>query len=166
MRKPIPHVETNKTTRDRVYDLIAILFFFAVIIYTVFQWNQLPDQVPIHFNVAGEVDNYGSKWVLLLLPMIGGGLFALLGFLERHPEWHNYPRRLNGTNAPQFYQFSRELLNRVKNLSLLLLAYTQWEIVRVAHGYSNAMNQWVFGGLIVLMFIVIFVAMYQQRKIK
>lgn len=166
MRKSIPHVETYKTMRARVCDLIAILLFLAVIIYTLFQWNQLPEQVPIHFNGAGEVDNFGSKWVLLLLPMISAGLFALLGFLERHPEWHNYPVRLNGTNAPRFYQFSRDLLNCVKNLSLLLLAYTQWEIVRVAIGDSNSMNPWIFGILIALLFGVVFVGMVQQRKIK
>lgn len=166
MQKLPQHVETHKTRINRVFDLIAIGLFIAVIFYTLFQWNQLPEQVPIHFNALGEVDNYGSKWVLLLVPMISVGLFALLEFLERHPEWHNYPRRLNEMNAPRFYQSSRELLNRVKNLSLLLMAYTQWEIVRVGLGDSNAMSQWGFGGILALMFIVIYIGVVQQRKIK
>ena len=166
MPKPAKHVQTHKTRIARVSDMIGIVLFLEVICYTVFQWNRLPEEVPIHFNGAGEVDNYGSKWSLLLVPMISVGLFALLEFLERHPEWHNYPGRLNETNAPQFYQSSRELLNRVKNLSLLLMAYTQWEIVRVGLGDSNAMSQWGFGSILALMFIVIYIGVVQQRKIK
>ncbi|MBD7909365.1 DUF1648 domain-containing protein [Sporosarcina gallistercoris] len=166
MRKLAPHVDTHKSKGDRVYDLIAILLFVAVIIYTIFQWNQLPEQVPIHFNGAGEVDNYGSKWFLFLLPMISAGLFAFLEFLERHPETHNYPKRLSETNAPKFYQYSRKLLNRVKNLSLLLMVYIQWEVVRVALGYSTEMSNIFFGGFLALMFVVMFFGMYQMRKIK
>lgn len=166
MQKLPQHVETHKTKVNRFYDLIAKGLFIAVILYTVVQWNQIPEQVPIHFNALGEVDNYGSRWVLLLVPMMSGGLLALLEFLERHPEWHNYPSRLNETNAPQFYQTSRELLNRVKNLSLFLMVYIQWEIVRVGLGHSNAMSQWVFGGLLALMVVVMIMGVVQQKKIK
>ena len=166
MQKPIQHVLTHKTKINRACDVITIVLFLAVICYTVFQWNRLPEEVPMHFNGAGEVDNYGSKWSLLLLPMISVGLFTLLEFLERHPEWHNYPRRINEMNAPRFYQSSRELLNRVKNLSLLLMAYIQWEIVRVGLGDSDAMSQWGFGSVLSLMFIVIFIGAVQQKNIK
>lgn len=166
MQKLPQHVETHKTRVNRVCDFIAIGLFVAVIFYTLIQWNQLPEQVPIHFNALGEVDNYGSKWVLLLVPMISVGLLGLLEFFERHPEWHNYPSRLNETNAPRFYQSSQELLNRVKNLSILLMAYIQWEIVRVGLGHSNAMSQWIFGGLLALMVIVMIMGVVQQRKIK
>lgn len=166
MQKLPQQVETHKTRINRVCDLIAIGLFIAVNFYTFIQWNQFPEEVPIHFNALGDVDNYGSKWSLLLVPMISVGLFELLEFLERHPEWHNYPGRLNEMNAPRFYQSSRELLNRVKNLSLLLMAYTQWEIVTVGLGDSNAMSQWVFGGLLALMLIVIIIGVVQQRKIK
>ncbi|REB08669.1 DUF1648 domain-containing protein [Sporosarcina sp. BI001-red] len=166
MQKPPKHVETHKTRIGQACDVIGILLFLAIIFYTVFQWNRLPEEVPIHFNAAGEVDNYGSKWALLLVPLISVGLFALLEFLERHPEWHNYPKRLNEVNAPRFYQSSRELLNRVKNLSLLLMTYTQWEIVRVGLGDLDAMSEWGFGGILALMLIVIYMGVAKQRKIK
>lgn len=34
-------------------------------------WSKLPDQVPIHWNVAGEVDNYtGKPFAVIVLPLI------------------------------------------------------------------------------------------------
>ncbi|MPY65900.1 DUF1648 domain-containing protein [Deinococcus sp. SDU3-2] len=38
----------------------------------------LPEQVPLHFNAAGEADRFGSPLELLTLPLIGLGLTALL----------------------------------------------------------------------------------------
>ncbi|WP_027461002.1 DUF1648 domain-containing protein [Deinococcus murrayi] len=38
----------------------------------------LPEQVPLHFNAAGEADRFGPKTELLTLPLLGLGLTALL----------------------------------------------------------------------------------------
>ncbi|MCP2013277.1 putative membrane protein [Deinococcus sp. HSC-46F16] len=38
----------------------------------------LPEQVPLHFNAAGEADRYGSPLELLTLPLMGLGLTAVL----------------------------------------------------------------------------------------
>ena len=33
-------------------------------------WNRLPEQLPMHWNAAGEVDGWGSRWmVVCLLPL-------------------------------------------------------------------------------------------------
>lgn len=166
MRKLPPHVETFKTKLDRLCDGIGAGVFLASIVYMIFQWSRLPDEIPAHFNISGEVDRYGSPFMLLLLTMIGVGLWALLGFLERHPEWHNYPARLNETNAARFYQSSRMLLNRIKNISLVLFAYLQWEMVRVALGATDGLSKFGTGGLLVLLFAVIIAGVIRQSKIK
>ena len=48
-----------------VLALVALPF-----IYLAFLWNQLPDSVPLHWNASGEIDRYGSKSTLLILPML------------------------------------------------------------------------------------------------
>ncbi len=48
------------------------------------------EQIPMHWNAAGEVDGYGSRWTLLLTPAIGVfvvGLVSLVAKIE--------PRRKN-----------------------------------------------------------------------
>lgn len=43
----------------------------------VMQFKELPERIPMHYNAAGEIDRYGSKWGLLLLPAIGTGMFVM-----------------------------------------------------------------------------------------
>ena len=61
---------------------IAILVaMFALAIVT---WPTAPEQIPVHWNAAGEVDRYGGKFEgLLLLPLMATGPYLLLRFLPR-----------------------------------------------------------------------------------
>ena len=48
--------------------LIAIVI--APFIYLAYIWNNLPDTVPLHWNIEGEIDNYGDKSELILSPIL------------------------------------------------------------------------------------------------
>ncbi len=39
-------------------------------IYLAYTWPQLPEQVPLHWNMKGEIDRYGSKLELLMIPFL------------------------------------------------------------------------------------------------
>jgi len=45
--------------------IVAIPF-----IYLGYVWNSLPEKVPMHWNYKGEIDRYGDKQELLLIPLI------------------------------------------------------------------------------------------------
>lgn len=43
-----------------------------------FVWDQLPDQVPIHWNIEGTADGFAGKTMgLLLLPLVSVAVYAL-----------------------------------------------------------------------------------------
>lgn len=48
-----------------IWLLVPIPFFWLLSIY-----DQLPAEIPIHYNSRGEADGYGPKAVLWMLPMI------------------------------------------------------------------------------------------------
>ncbi|MBO5034863.1 MAG: DUF1648 domain-containing protein, partial [Oscillospiraceae bacterium] len=69
--------------------VLALLPFLLVALF----WGRLPDRIPIHWNFAGEVDNYGSKSFLWGLCCISPALALLLQFLPRlDPKKENYRR--------------------------------------------------------------------------
>jgi uncharacterized membrane protein len=54
---------------------LKTLIFTGIIILLPLIWglctySSMPEQIPIHFNFVGEVDNYGPKWVVLLISPI------------------------------------------------------------------------------------------------
>ena len=56
------------------YWVIAALVLLAVVVSIVFI-SMMPDQVPMHYNGAGQVDRMGSKYENLLLP----GVLVFMG---------------------------------------------------------------------------------------
>lgn len=57
----------NNLIRERKGMLIlSLLVILLPMGLGLFLWNQLPDQVPIHFGLNGQADNYAGKALLSL----------------------------------------------------------------------------------------------------
>jgi uncharacterized membrane protein len=57
----------------RKYYLIGILLTAALLMAILIAYPQLPNQVPTHWNMKGQANDYSAKWALFL---IGPGLMA------------------------------------------------------------------------------------------
>jgi uncharacterized membrane protein len=59
----------------------SLLWAFIALpyVYLATIWNQLPEQVPTHFNIEGVADDWSSKRTLLFIPgAIGIGIYLLM----------------------------------------------------------------------------------------
>ncbi|MFV1883279.1 MAG: SdpI family protein [Balneola sp.] len=51
----------------------------APFIVSFYLWDQLPEQVPTHFNIQGEADDWGPKWInAFMIPGIAVVTYLLL----------------------------------------------------------------------------------------
>jgi uncharacterized membrane protein len=61
--------------RTEVFSWSVIAAMFAA---AAWAWSRVPDQIPVHWNAAGQVDGYGSRFMgLLLIPLITLGMHLL-----------------------------------------------------------------------------------------
>jgi uncharacterized membrane protein len=68
-----------QTLKKEWYVVVLLILPF---IFSAYIWDELPDEVPTHFNLQGEADNWGPKWVnAIMFPAIGLGTYLLLVFL-------------------------------------------------------------------------------------
>lgn len=51
-------------------ELPLIVIVLLPFLYLVYIWNQLPEQVPMHWNFKGDIDRYGEKTELILIPIL------------------------------------------------------------------------------------------------
>lgn len=74
--------------------MISVVACFIPIILGLLFYNQLPEQMPIHWNAAGEVDDYTSKiFALFGLPMILLVFhMALVWVTDKDPKYMNIPK--------------------------------------------------------------------------
>jgi len=66
-------------TKKEILPIILILAIFAIGLYF---WPFLPERVPTHWNIAGQIDGWNSKnFAVFFFPMLIAGLYLLLSFI-------------------------------------------------------------------------------------
>lgn len=161
-----PIINLPKAKREKVWDCLGGGVFLASIVYIIVMWGKLPDEIPGHFNGAGEVDRWGTKIELFILPFIGLLLWVLMGLLEKVPHLHNYPARLNESNVERFYLNSRKLLNEIKNICLMIFALISFQMVQIALGEAQSLGWWFLPLVIIGAGVPIIKGMIELSKIK
>ena len=160
-----PKIKILKTKSEWFWDIIGYSFYLGSLIFLIYNWNRLPDEVPAHYNALGEVDRWGSKMELLILPIIGAFIAVLMQVLEKFPESHNYPERLNQENAKEFYLISRKMINLLKNICLITFTLLLFESVSIALGWGYRFGVWFLPITILGAFIPIILGIIKQKKI-
>src|SRR6266705_1621373 len=95
----------------------------ATLILSAIAYPRLPDRVPTHWNMHGQVNAYGPKWVsTLVFPAILLGLWGLLRFLPTID-----PRRANYAKMQSTYDL-------VVNVVLTMVAAMHIVTVAAASG--------------------------------
>lgn len=111
----------------RVIHPLLILLAFAA---SALAWPRLPDQVPVHWNLAGDADRYGSRFEgVLLMPLMMLLTWAAMRFLPKID-----PRRANYARMEGTYEF-------VITLTLLAMLAMHGVIVAAALGHAVPMDR-------------------------
>lgn len=164
-----PKLDIPKTKGEKIWDLFGYSIYFGTIIFIILVWGSLPDKVPAHFNFAGEVDRWGSKWELIIFPFIGVFLLLFMQFIEKVPETYNYPKRFNESNAAQFYLQSRKMMNQLKNIMLIIFALITIESILIAKFSWTSTGKFGYWQIIAILLgvgIPIVKGVIDQKKIK
>jgi uncharacterized membrane protein len=67
--------------RKKMILLTSLLVFIPIIVGLVL-WNRLPEEMPVHFNTAGEPDNWESKsFAVFFLPLFLWVVHLVTGFI-------------------------------------------------------------------------------------
>ena len=89
------------TLSDRILELVALAMAFLMLILTGVLYSKAPDTVPIHFNFAGDADNWEDKsfyWILAGVMLVGMAICASAAYNRKLV---NLPVRLK---EPVFYR--------------------------------------------------------------
>ena len=141
MKNNQPVLHLPKTRVEKIMDIVSLLLIVINLAYLISVWNTLPEQVPIHFNGKGEVDGWGGRVVIWLLPTISLFLWFGLTIMERVPHLFNYPIEITEKNAVFQYKNARMMSLFLKVEIILILLYTSWESVHVAMGYEGGLGR-------------------------
>jgi len=131
---------------------LCLLFIGAAVAVAVYLYPNLPEQIPTHWNIEGEVDDYTAKpWGVVIMPMA-----ALLTFVIM---------RLIPVISPKGFR-TDEFVGVVNVFTVAIVGFMSGVAILVlleANGQDAHINEMIFTG-VGLLFIVLGNYMGKVRK--
>lgn len=116
-----------------VAELISLIAIFGSIIYIITVYPDLPAEIPRHFDMSGNADAYAGKGVIWVLPILMFMLYvSLTGVLAINVKYLNFPFTLTEENKDKQVALAFSLLQWIKTLVIVFLAYTIVETAAIA----------------------------------
>lgn len=126
-----PKISIEKTTFDKLLEVLTFLLIFGSAILIGYYYSQLPNRLPIHFNWPSK-DEYGlgTKDLLWGSPIICGLIVIGIYKLNQYPWVLNYPVVINEKNAVYNYRQATQML-RILNfiIGMLCLSVTVMSVM-------------------------------------
>ena len=132
---------------DIILNIACIILLLGVVIYLLIRWSSIPDQVPGHFNVSGDVTRWDSKGTLIIMPVIAGVLYIGITILERFPQVWNTGVRITQENMFRVYRILKSMISIVK-----LLIITIFVSITIITSLAISLPSWLMPVFISLIF--------------
>lgn len=133
---------------QRIAGILAPVLLLGSIAYILILWHKLPEQIPTHYNMAGEIDGYGGRGTLLLMPIIGLVMDLSLALVCRFPQSWNTGVRVTVLNRTRVYRLVRDLMADLRlSMAVLFAGFAVYQANLPEHFSGN-----VTGIMLILIF--------------
>ncbi|MBN8836907.1 MAG: DUF1648 domain-containing protein [Sphingobacteriia bacterium] len=161
-QRPVIKIELSKT--DKLIESIALAGLLFMWLYVLYAFTKLPDTIPIHYNYHGKADNYGSKYVIFILPLVISALFLLLTILNHYPHKFNYLKKITEDNAMQQYKAATKSLRIVKLVIVLFMNDVVFSIIKGADTKETSLGFWFLPLFLLAIILPIVVLLIKANK--
>jgi len=162
-----PKVKIELSTIDKVIEVLGWLALITLWGLIVLNYSNLPETIPTHYNGLGQVDSYGNKTTIFMLPVIGTILFVGMSILNKYPHIFNYPTNITADNARQQYTNATRMIRYLKFAIALIFSLKVFKTLQTATGKSGGLGTWFLPlelGLIFIPAIFYLIKSFKMRK--
>ena len=72
---------------DQFFTLLSLCLVIISYPYAIYNYKILPNAIPLHVNINGEIDQYGSKLFVFIFPVLLTGIFSLLKMIPKYDKY-------------------------------------------------------------------------------
>lgn len=125
----------------RYFKVTLFMISISILCYHIFNlfyfWADIPKRIAIHFTIDTP-DNWGPKYFLYMMPILGIFIWFLIGLLVKNPEKLNY---INLTEENKEIQFSRtgKVMIMIQNLSFISFILANEALLKYAVGIGSSL---------------------------
>ena len=151
----------KKTTFSKITNLISLLSVVWIVLYVIITWKNIPDMIPGHYNIAGEIDKYSSKnsiWILIVVQIL---LFTMMSVLERFPNIWNTGVQITEENRERVYINLRNMQTYLKMMIMIYFSYMTFQ--SIGGGNLHSMSVFIFLVLVFGGMAIFLVKIFKNR---
>lgn len=161
-----PKIKIKMTKFDIAAEVLALIIVLGNIIFLLIAWNSLPDRIPAHTDFAGNVNKYGGKGTLVLLPVLTLVMYLGLTVLSRFPQYFNYAVQITEENAERQYRLGVQIMLVLKFIIIFTFSFIQYKFIDLAFNHKNSIGIWFFPVFIVIVFVPLGIHIWKSIKAK
>ncbi len=108
---------------DKVMEGVCLACVLGVTLYLIFGWSKIPEQIPMHYDWAGNIDRWGSRSELIIMPIMLWFMYGLLTVVGKFPQLWNTGVTVTEENRFRVYRTVKYMLETIKLIVILDFVY-------------------------------------------
>ena len=108
---------------DWLMEIICLLLLLGVTVYLIFNWGSIPNKIPVHYDWEGNIDRWGNKAEVMILPIMLWFLYLFITGLQQVPLAWNTGVKITEKNEKGVYRALKYLIETLKLIVVADLSY-------------------------------------------
>ncbi|WLD24790.1 DUF1648 domain-containing protein [Flavobacterium dauae] len=159
-----PKIKVKPTQLTKQLEIVNYFLISVFWIVTCLAYKHLPTKIPTHYNGLGEVDAYGHKITIFLLPIIATILFIVLTILAKKPHTFNYSETITSENVEAQYKNAMRFMQTLNLFVLLIFIFIDYKTIQIALEKNKSLGVWFLPISGIIAVIIISYSVIQSQK--
>jgi len=128
------------TVLDKVLEVFGAAFLILARGIPLWYYRQIPEIIPVHFDLAGVPNGKGSRIHIILAPLVGVAIYIGLFVVKRYSNYMNYPVPVTPENREKLLMLTLRMMRWIRVAISLFFMVLVISMVRVGLGLSDRAN--------------------------
>ncbi|MEM6396573.1 MAG: DUF1648 domain-containing protein [Bacteroidota bacterium] len=146
---------------------IALAAVIGGFILIIVHYGDLPEQLPSHYDAAGNPDGYAHKGLIWFLAFINLGTYALLSWVPNAPkELINYPVKITPENEERQYNNMVAMIHVMRLTIAVMFAYMIYGTIYTGLGKMDGLGTWSMWLFLASVFVPMIYYIWKAYQLK
>ncbi len=132
---------------DIILNALCLIMLIGTIIFLIIVWYKIPYKVPMHHDFAGNINRWGSKSEVIILPVMTWIMYVFMTTIEKFPQVWNTGVQVTKENREIVYSILFHLISTIKFIVVCVFTYITVQTV-----LSSELSAWFLPVFLLVIF--------------
>jgi uncharacterized membrane protein len=139
------------TKTDKIIEFSCLLMLLTIWGLVINRYPNLPELIPMHYNLEGKVDRFGGRTTIFALPILTTVLYIGLTLFHLFPKQIKYPASIAIANKQLLFIIAMRMIRYLKLIIVVLFGYILYIDIQYSNGIATGLGVWFLPITIVVM---------------